>query len=157
MVAHHMKKKGLVALVIIPFTIVPYFLLTGISGVLSSWGEFLINCTPINMSIIPPTNPIINVARGEPISHPKPASINITRPNSAIICPLTIMGPTRNPFCIESEIVTVSMGPGASAPDNPTKKDVNVNKTTSIIKSLTRLLKKSELVSEKRYLMGYCN
>jgi hypothetical protein len=56
--------------------------------------------------------------------------------NSVIKCPNIIRGPALNPFFTESEMVTVSMGPGTNAPDNPTPNEVKANKTISIIKSL---------------------
>lgn len=63
---------------------------------------------------------------------PKPAKMTIISANSVVIWPKTIMGPAINPFFTESEIVTVNIGPGTTAPDKPTQNDDITNKIVSI-------------------------
>jgi hypothetical protein len=84
---------------------------------------------------VPPTRPITKEAVGDPINHPKPNNNNRTMTISMKICPLVTKGPAMNPFLKESDMVTVSMGPGTSAPDNPTRKEVIANRIISIIKN----------------------
>ncbi len=61
--------------------------------------------------------------------------MTIIKINSIIKWPNTINGPAKNPFFTESETVTVSIGPGTKAPDNPTPKEVRTNKISSNILS----------------------
>ncbi len=110
-------------------------------------------CKPITMSTNPPANPIINAAGAEPINHPKPANNSITRIISLMMCPEIIKGPAINPFSTESEMVTLNMGPGANAPDSPTKKEVAVNKANSIIKSHLTYFFKIKILPE--YLITF--
>ena len=84
------------------------------------------------MRTAPPNIPMIKAAVCEPKIWPKPARMTIIISISAIIWPRTTLGPAINPFLTESETVTVNIGPGTNAPDNPTPNEVNANKTISI-------------------------
>ena len=84
------------------------------------------------MSTSHPTVPIIKTAVCEPMIHPRPAKITSIIINSVIKCPNIIRGSALNPFFTESDRVTVSMGPGTNAPDNPTPNEVKANSTISI-------------------------
>lgn len=85
----------------------------------------------------------MNTAELEPINHPSPAIISNMTAISTMKCPTTINGPALEPIFNESDIVTVNIGPGTSAPDRPTTKEVKANNSTSIKLSSQDILKKN--------------
>lgn len=86
----------------------------------------------MKMSMIPPTVPIIMAAVVEPTNQLKPAMIIIIKVISVMKWPNTTKGPAMNPFLTESDMVTVSIGPGTRAPDNPAAKEVAISNNVSI-------------------------
>ena len=84
------------------------------------------------MRTVPPNIPMIKAAVWEPKIWPKPAKMAIIISISVIMWPRIIIGPVLNPFLTESETITVNMGPGTNAPDNPTPNEVNANNAISI-------------------------
>lgn len=92
---------------------------------------------PMKIRTRPPMVPISKVAVADPINHPSPRISNNKIATSAIMCPITTIGPARGPFLSELEMVTVNMGPGTKAPDRPTRNELTVNKITCTINSTT--------------------
>jgi len=85
----------------------------------------------MNINTKPPNTPITSAAIGESINQRNPPIIRIIKTISAIICPETTIGPAKYPFFKESEMVTVSIGPGTSAPDSPAANEVNTKNINS--------------------------